>query len=310
MSSEFSITFYGCRGSFPVSGPGYQRYGGNTPCVSVRAAGRELILDAGSGLVALGADLNRRAKSSAAPVEAAIFISHAHLDHILGLPYFTPFHLPDASVWAFGPQNPHYTSFEATLDTILSPPYFPVPRYEMPAEIEMHNISEADVVYFVRGERAPRSLKARHPAHQRALPAADEVEVKVECLRGYSHPKCGVNFYRITAGDKVLVYATDTEGFVHDDRRLIEFSRGADVLIHDAMYADEQYYSAQRPTQGYGHSTPEIAARIAQAADVKQLILFHHDPANDDDALDKLQARAKTYFAATQMAFDGLKISL
>ena len=310
MSAEFSIKIYGCRGSFPVSGPQFQRYGGATPCVGVRVAGRDLALDAGSGLVGFGRDLAMRAASSQRPIEACLFISHAHLDHITGLPFFTPFYIPDAAVWAFGPKNPHFESFEATIDTLVAPPFFPVPRYEMAAEIDIHDINEASVVYFVRGESAPRIVRSRHPRHQEDLPPAADIEVMVECMRGYNHPKCGVNFYRISAGGKTLVYATDTEGFVHDDRRLIEFSRGADVLIHDGMYAEETYYSPVRPTQGFGHSTVEIAARLARAADVKQLIIFHHDPTNTDDMLDELLRRARKLFAPTLMGVDGMEINL
>jgi len=165
-------------------------------------------------------------------------------------------------------------------------------------------------VYFLRGESAPVQVRARHPRHQDGVPQPDDIEARVECMRGYNHPKSGVNIYKVVADGKTLVYATDTEGFVSGDRRLIEFARGADVLIHDAMYTEERYTAASASTQGYGHSTVRIAAELANAAGVGKLLLFHHDPANDDDALDRMEAEGKTFFAQTYMARQGLIIEL
>lgn len=310
MSSEFTVEFYGCRGSLPVSGERYERYGGATSCVRVGVGGREIILDAGSGLVDLGTDLLGRRKASGKPVELYIFVSHVHLDHIMGLPYFAPIYLQDSTVWMMGPRNMRFETFEQTIDSFMSPPYFPVPRYEMGADFVFSNISESDIVYFVRDQVAPVQVRARHPRHRAGVPSLSSVEARVECMRGYNHPKSGVNIYKVVAGNKTVVYATDTEGFVRGDRRLIEFSRGADVLIHDAMYTEARYTAANAPTQGYGHSTVEIAAELASEAGVGKLVLFHHDPANDDDTLDRLVARGKTLFSETYMAHDGLKIEL
>lgn len=310
MSSKFEIEIYGCRGSNPVSGERHVRYGGATSCVRVYAGGRELILDAGSGLAQLGADLLRRRKDDGRPIEAHLFISHVHLDHITGLPYFAPIYLEDTSIWMFGPQNMHFSSFEETVDAFMAPPFFPIPRYEMGAEFNFSEINESDIVYFLRGEAAPVQVRARHPRHQAEVPPSASVEVRVECMRGYNHPKSGVNIYKVIAGGKTLVYATDTEGFVSGDRRLIEFSRGADVLIHDAMYTQERYTAAVASTQGFGHSTVQIATNLANEAGVGKLLLFHHDPANDDDTLDRMEAKGKELFAETYMARQGLKLDL
>lgn len=310
MASEFKIEFFGCRGSNPVSGAPFLRYGGATSCVRVCAAGREIILDAGSGLAQLGDALLAQRKHDKKPIEAHLFISHVHLDHISGLPYFAPIYLADSSIWMTGPRNMRFASFEATVDAFMAPPFFPVPRYEMGAEFCFSEINESEIVYFVRGQSAPVQVRARHPRHQQTLPPPAEIEVRVECMRGYNHPKSGVNIYKVVAGEKTLIYATDTEGFVGGDRRLIEFARGADVLIHDAMYTEERYAAAAASTQGYGHSTVRIAAELANAAGVGKLLLFHHDPANDDDTLDRMEAEGQTYFTQTFMARQGLIIEL
>jgi ribonuclease BN (tRNA processing enzyme) len=310
MSSPFNINFHGCRGSIPVSGPKHARFGGATSCLTVRAGEREIILDAGSGLVAHSDELIGRYISDQRPLQTHLFLSHVHLDHIIGLPYFAPLYMPDASVSLWGPHNMRFSSFEETIDAFMSPPYFPVPRYEMQADIRFGEIGEADVVYFVEGRDDPIRCRPRHPRQRDQIPPAADVELTIDCMRGYNHPKSGVNIYRVTAGDKVLVYATDTEGFVNGDRRLIEFARDADVLIHDAMYTEERYVSMPVPTQGYGHSTVEIATSLARAANVGQLVLFHHDPGNDDDALDEVEAAGQALFSDTVVGRDGMTIDL
>lgn len=310
MPSEFSVKFYGCRGSIPVSGPNHVRYGGATSCLTVRAGGREIILDAGSGIVTHSDELVKRYVATGEPLETYIFVSHVHLDHLIGLPYFSALYMPDATVWLMGPQNMRFDSFEATIDAFMSPPFFPVPRYEMQADFHFGELSETDVVYFVDGQPDPVIGRPGHPRYKDKVPPADQIDLSIEVMRGYNHPKSGVNIYKISDGDKTLVYATDTEGFVKGDQRLIEFTRGADALIHDAMYTEERYVSLPAPTQGYGHSTVQIATSLAEAANVDRLFLFHHDPGNDDDVLDKVEQRGQKLFADTVVARDGLEIQL
>ncbi|MFW5968527.1 MAG: MBL fold metallo-hydrolase [Persicimonas sp.] len=286
------------------------RYGGATSCVAVRAAGREIVLDAGSGIVSLSDELMARYGRDQQPLDVHVFFSHVHLDHIIGLPYFGPLYTPDATVTLWGPRNMRFDSFGETIDAFMSPPYFPIPRYEMQAEIDFHDIGAADVVYFVADRDQPIACRPKHPRHRHRVPEPDQVEMSIECMRGYNHPKSGVNTYRIRAAGKTLVYATDTEGFVDGDRRLIEFARGADALIHDAMYTEERYISMPAPTQGFGHSTVDIATQLANAADVERLFLFHHDPGNSDEVLDDLEARAKELFDGAVVARDGMSIEI
>ena len=308
MPSDFSITFHGCRGSFPVAGADHQRYGGATPCVVVRAGTRTIVLDAGSGLVNHGGDLVGAYGADREPIESFIFVTHMHLDHLIGLPFFAPMYMPDATVHLWGPRMGHFESFEACVSTLIHPPFFPVPLHEMSSCKHFHDMSEAQGVYFLRGVPEPVQVLRRHPSAQR--PAPDQIEVSVECMRGFNHPKSGVLIYRVTYDGRSIVYATDTEGYVHGDQRLVEFARGADVLVHDAMYTSDRYISMPSPTQGYGHSTVEIAAKAAEAAGVQKLYLFHHDPASTDEALDRVGELGKSFFENAEMARDGLVVEL
>jgi ribonuclease BN (tRNA processing enzyme) len=138
----------------------------------------------------------------------------------------------------------------------------------------------------------------------------DTVEVRL--LQSYAHPG-GVMLYRITWRDQAVVYATDTEGYVSGDRRLIAFAKDADLLIHDAQYTHE-HYCGEVPglpaTQGWGHSTTQIACELAAAAGVHQLALFHHDPGYDDDRIAANETLAKALFPKSLAAREGLKLEV
>ncbi len=305
MPSDISVKIYGCRGSYPVSGPDHSRYGGATSCVVVRIGDRRVVLDAGTGLAKFG-----REHGGEANARYDIFISHAHFDHVVGLPYFNPMYRPDATVAIYGPPNGRFDDIRSTIDSIVRPPYHPVALWEMQSSQSFTNIGEADVVYFLKGELEPVRLRPGHPSDRPKVPAPETVDFSVHCMRGYNHPKSGVNIYKVVAGDKSVVYATDTEGYVNGDRRLIEFSRGANLLIHDAMYTEARYVSMPVPTQGYGHSTVEIAASLAKTAGAHQLVLFHHDPVSVDEELDSFGELAQSLFPNSVVGADGLEITI
>ncbi len=307
--SDVSVTIHGCRGSYPVTGPQFNRYGGATACVVVQIGDREIILDAGSGIIEYGRSLVINADDDE-PLTRSLFFSHTHFDHLLGLPYFPPIFSPSSTLHLFGPRTHRYPSFEASIEALIRSPFYPVELHEMHAEKHFYDFSETEVVHFLKGDPKPVKVRAHHPAHRDQLPPADQIEVEVHTLRGYSHPKSGVSFYKVIGGGRTVVYATDTEGFVHGDQRLAAFAAGADLLIHDAMYTDAHYTAMPVPTQGYGHSTIQIAAELAVLAEVRQLCLFHHDPTSTDDHLDQVAERARELFANTVVARDGLIIAV
>jgi ribonuclease BN (tRNA processing enzyme) len=310
MSSHFSVKIYGCRGSMPVAGPEFVKYGGATSCVVVKAGSHEIVLDGGSGIMNYGRELARKRAEDGQPITRSILFSHMHFDHILGFPYFAPLFMVDSTLYLFGPRSSRFANFEESLDLLIQAPYFPVAFHEMHAQKHFADYSEPDVLYFLKDEAAPLMLRPGHPSHRDRIPAPERVEAEVHCMRGYNHPKSGVNLYKVICDGRSFVYATDTEGFVHGDRRLINFSADADLLLHDAMYTDEHYSHPCLATQGYGHSTVAMAADVAIKAGVKRLGLIHHDTRSTDACLDALELQGQALFPETFAGRDGLEIIL
>ncbi|HSQ39474.1 MAG TPA: MBL fold metallo-hydrolase [Anaerolineales bacterium] len=299
MDDKFTIRFWGVRGSYPAPGNATVRYGGNTPCVEVTAGGRTIILDAGTGIIPLGRDLVRRAGGK--PLETLLLVSHLHHDHTQGFPFFVPAYLPQTRLHVYG-LGADAESLERVLESNQSAQRFPVSLREMGAAKDIRSLRETEEVVWdadgVRVNAAGQSV------------GSEAVRVRVH--RSYAHPG-GVYVYRIEWRGRSLVYATDTEGYVGGDRRLAAFARNADLLIHDAQYSEAHYrgQSAGLPgTQGFGHSTVEMACEQAAAAQAGRLALFHHDPSYDDAALDGLQARARGLFPNVQAAHEGLTLEL
>jgi phosphoribosyl 1,2-cyclic phosphodiesterase len=276
---SLSITFWGTRGTIPVPGPRTIRYGGNTPCVSVRdRAGHCLVLDAGTGLRGLGAELR-----AAAPSRVDVLLSHVHWDHIQGLPFFPLLYADGSDIMIHGPA-PTGVSLESVLERQMDSAVFPVPRAARAARI---NVEE--------------------------LAAGGEVELPgfaVESCR-LSHPG-GALGYRITPSDggPALAYVTDNElGPGGADRvpgtwrrDLESFLSGVSLLIHDGMYTPTE--AVERA--GWGHSHAGEAVALAGAAGVQRLILFHHDPDHEDEQLDGLLAEARAE-AAKGLAVDAAR---
>lgn len=270
------IKFYGVRGSIASAGESTRRYGGNTSCVAVEAGGEVIVFDAGTGIRNLGCDLGPSA------VRSHLFFSHLHWDHIQGFPFFTPAFIPGNEIHVHHVALDEDVGAEAVLRSQMQAPTFPVGMDIMRADLRFHAVGVGDAV----------SVGAARVTH---MPV--------------DHPN-GCVAYRVQLGGRSLVYATDLEhpeaGF---HPALAELCQDADWLIYDAMYTPEEYEGQHGfSRRGWGHSTFEAGARLAEVARVKNLCLFHHDPAHDDAFMDDLGARARRRFTHTIVAAEGLEI--
>lgn len=267
------IRFWGTRGSIPKPGPSTVRYGGNTSCVEVLSAGgTTIMLDCGTGALALGAELLRGERKTR---RGHMLISHAHWDHIQGLPFFAPLFVP-GNEWDIYAPHGFAQSVRETLAGQMQHTYFPVDLGQLGATIRYHNLTEG---VFTVGD----------------------VKVKARYL---NHPALTLG-YRLEADGVTVVYCCDHEPHSRplangsgevgaEDRKHIEFAAGADLLIHDAQYRAAEY----EQKVGWGHSTLEYVVAISRAAEVKTLAFTHHDPARDDAALDREVAAARADLAA------------
>jgi phosphoribosyl 1,2-cyclic phosphodiesterase len=297
MTNEFTVKFWGVRGSYPAPGNGTVHFGGNTSCVEVRAGNHVIVLDAGTGIIPLDHDLARRARSTGQPLEVTLLLSHLHHDHTQGFPFFTPAYIPGTRLHIYGP-GASVESLEKVLENNQNPTTFPVTLRDMAAVKDIRSLQETEMVLIDAG-----GVRVEN-----AGSGSDEETVRVRIHRSHAHPG-GVYVYRIEWRGRSLVYATDTEGYVGTDRRLVNFARGADVLIHDAQYSEEHYrglLTGFPATQGYGHSTATMACEVANAASVRTLVLFHHEPAYDDTMVESIEAAARKLFPEVRAAAEGM----
>lgn len=301
---ELIVRFWGVRGSYAVPGSAVERYGGNTACVEIEAGGSTIILDAGTGIISLGRELARRAREQGRKVSCVLLFSHLHHDHTQGFPFFVPAFIPGANLHVYGPDF-FGSSPRAALEEVMQPPFFPIRLADLNSCLNFGVLHESDSLLIGdQGEAVEVRLAGVEPDPDRW--------VRVRVLRSYAHPG-GVLHYRIDWQGSSVVYATDTEGYVNGDRRLANFARGTDLLIHDAQYTDEHYLGLApglSVTQGYGHSTISTACQAAVSTGAKRLALFHHAPEYGDDQLDAIGIRACEIFPNTLVASEGLAICL
>jgi phosphoribosyl 1,2-cyclic phosphodiesterase len=267
----FGVRFWGVRGSIPAPGPKTAQVGGNTSCVEVLCGSTRLILDAGTGIRALGDELVARGQ-----LQVHLLLSHYHWDHIQGLPFFAPSYLPSANLHVFGAEA--IQSVEKVLRHQMAGPLFPVAFDDLLSHWSLEHVACGD--RFRVGDAVVSAALLDHPG--------------------------GVLAFRIEHAGHSVVYATDTEQWPSADPALLELAHRADLLIYDSQYTPREY-EAKR---GWGHSTYEAGCAIARAAKVERYVLFHHDPQRSDAQVAQLEDRARRLFAGAFAAREGQMIEL
>jgi phosphoribosyl 1,2-cyclic phosphodiesterase len=270
---EITVQFWGVRGSLATPGPTTARYGGNTSCVEVRVGKERIVFDMGSGLRELGEEC-----ATAPGTRATFFISHYHWDHIQGLPFFGPAFLDAKAVLTIYGATRLGKTVRQILSGQMINPYFPVSIAEMKAKLIFRSIESGGAV--------------------RVGPA-------IVSAREMSHPG-GSLAYRVQTPGASVVYGADFEHGSDADAELVDFARDTDLLIFDATYTDGEY----RDHKGWGHSTWSRGVQIAKAAGARRLVLFHHEPSHDDDAIDAIVKLARAKFPATDAAAEGRRYML
>ena len=274
MSGTFSVTFWGVRGSIACPGRRYERYGGNTSCLEVRCGPHLLVFDAGTGLRPLGDKLKTEGSR-----ELDLFLTHSHLDHIVGVPFFPPLFDPHYKVrfWA-GHLLPD-RRLRDVICTMMVAPLFPVPIDIFAATTSFNDFSAGEV-----------------------LRPHDGLVLKTAKL---NHPNDATG-YRVEYDGRSICYVTDTEHFPDQlDTNILELVEGADLLIYDSTYTDEEYGHHT----GWGHSTWSQGVRLADAAKVKTFVAFHHDPSHDDDFMDRLAGDLTKARPGSQVAREGMTLT-
>lgn len=308
--SEFKVKFRGVRGSYPIAKKEYLQYGGNTSCVEVRVGGHLIVLDAGTGLIDVGNELLRDYIASGVkpeertPVKATVLLSHIHLDHIQGFTFFRPLHIPSTILNVFGNVNYNETLSDE-LAGLLFGKSFPLDLGDIAGNLNIRDINETEAVILRHGE-AP--IIKRIEKEDDLIVGEDDV--LITCYRSYAHPQEGVFIYKITYKGKSLVYATDKESYPGGDKKLTNFARGCNLLIHDAQYTTEDYLNSYVPKQGYGHSTFDMAIECQNQTDAEKLVFFHFDPEYDDGKLDSIKEQYKAFSDRAILAYEGLEIDL
>ncbi len=294
---RFLLKLYGVRGSYPNPSEKNTKYGGNTTCIMARTKSHIVFFDAGSGLIQAGKDLVpeiiEHKKSSNDPFHITIMFTHTHIDHLMGLNFFVPLYMQGVHINFIGPAILG-VDLEDILSNLCEPQYHPVSMQEFRSTKHFENIHENMIIYFVKDDPYYHI-----ETNGESLPK--DAELVIKNMKYYFHPKDGSYNYRIEHDDKVVIFATDIEQYQETDQRLVNFSKNADILIHDAQYNLDQY----KMFQGYGHSNYKMACDAANKANVDKLLLFHHDPGNDDAALEKIERKSKKIFSNSQLACEG-----
>ena len=270
------VKFWGVRGSIPTPWKDAMEVGGNTSCVQIIPRDDVLIiLDAGTGLRNFGDSLIQEDHSN---LRGHLLLTHAHWDHIQGFPFFIPAYMPGNHFTIYGAQTAQ-KSLQEIISGQMVAPYFPVDLHEMKAKLDFVELS--DEHFTLEGDIHIQTCSFRHPG--------------------------GVFGFRITYQDQVIVFATDMEYTENDlDQRLIDFCQDANLLIYDSQYTPEEL----KQKMGWGHSTHIAAAHLAKKANVRKVMLYHHDPSHSDSMLAQMEQEAKAIFPNCQLAKEELLLEV
>ncbi len=284
------LKFWGTRGSIATPGKHTVRYGGNTPCVELRLNDDKLvILDAGTGIRNLGDAILERGES----ITAYILITHRHWDHIQGFPFFKPVFISGNKLTLMGSESEKITLKRIVSDQ-MNKIYFPIQLSELKAALDFHPVEEEEVPVF---DAKVQTIHVNHPGY---------------CLG-----------YRVSYAGKSIVYISDNEPFDRQNarvltnvepsvlekfastkgdpnQRIFDFVRECDVLIHDTTYTPEEYVDRV----GWGHSDYLFSLKVAAEGNVKQLILFHHDPSHGDAKVDDIVAKCRKEIKHRRYGFE------
>jgi len=253
------VRCYGARGSVPVAGKQFDKYGGNTTCMQVVGSrdSNIVVIDAGSGIRPLGEEVNKKKIDT-----IHLFFTHYHLDHVIGFPFFKPLFNKKVKIRIYGPRFLG-KSLRHILDNFFIPPHFPINPYDICAgeNLEYINIDENEEMIID--------------------------DLRIDSIR-LNHPNGGLG-YKITQNNKNFVFLTDNElDHKHfndfDYNKYVNFSKNADLLIHDSEYSEDEY----KFTKGWGHTTFKSAFKLARLCKVKRFGLFHHNQNRSDKALDEI----------------------
>jgi len=276
------LKFYGTRGSIPICDAGFQQFGGNTTCfqVTFTDTNRIAIIDAGTGLRNLGRDLHAIGHKQE---EIRIAFTHFHWDHIQGFPFFVPAYDPGQKITLLTlGRDQTVSNLREIFEVQMQSEYFPVQLDHMGAKFEFLQIADA----------------SQH------FTDINNVDTVVTAQR-HNHPG-GAYSFRIERKGRVLVVSTDIEHGEKIDPQLVEFARGADLLVHDAQYTTEEL----QKRRGWGHSSFDQAMQFAEMAGAKQLALTHHDPDHDDEFLQRIEKLCQERFPNTVLAREGMEIEV